>query len=123
MGDTRYGSTRSPLQRSLLKSLQAFQQTGREPARTQEATDTANESLHWQHAQPSAERHTDSASLQAAASAEFPEPSVSALLLQLHAHTICVQKPQAKAIKAQAKIAGQMETLLRHFSWTLQLLT
>ena len=40
------------------------------------------------------------------------------LLLQLHAHAICIQKPLPVPIKVTARPAEQMQALLRLLLWT-----
>ena len=90
VGDTRYGSTRNEVHRSLLQHLKTFQQTEHEESEPQ--------------------------TLKLDSQANSP-PKASSLLLLLHAHTICIQKPEEAAVGAIAKPAGQMDMLLKVLSW------
>lgn len=118
VGDAKHGLTRSPEQRRLLKDLQALRQTEPQQAEVLHKDKPAAKKQQ-QHKQDKFKHHTSSAAL-------YDDPSEgrselgwtdSALLLQLHAQTICVQKPEAAAIIVEAKPVGQMRLLLRHFSW------
>ena len=120
VGDSRYGSTRNEVHRSLLQHLKTFQQTEHEESEPQtlklDLQHTTNEQNKLQ-AEGHHERNGLAGQEVTVASQANSPPKASSLLLQLHAHTICIQKPEEAAVGAIAKPAGQMDSLLKVLSW------
>lgn len=118
VGDARYGSTRGALQRSLLADLKLFQQSRSSHSEEQAASKIAN---YDPAGQKLSEEDCHSQHGFAGGTYEELVPAdvvaTASLMLQLHAHSICIQKPLQTAIKVQAEPAGQMKALLEVFSW------
>lgn len=120
VGDARYGSTRNDTHRSLLQHLKSFQQSEHEHSDSQtvrlNSQHTTTEQTKLQVESQNKCRGSAGPGVTTALQANSP-PIASNLSLQLHAHTICIQKPQEAAVRAEAKPAGQMESLLKVLSW------
>ena len=117
VGDARYGSTRGALQRSLLADLKLFQQSRSSHSEEQTASKIADYDPAGQKLSEE-DCHSQQHGFDGGRYVELNQADVvptASLMLQLHAHSICIQKPLQTAVKVQAEPAGQMKALLELF--------